>query len=89
MSLYIWYVLNQFLLVGSEASDGEMTPHLDNDDHINSITAFGDFNIIGGGTQYYNGISRSDKGVLVLTIPFQHGRIQIGRFDSVFRGLSK
>ena len=77
----------QFVLVGSSDNDGKMPPHLDNDDHINAIVSVGDSNISGGATQYYNGVSKSDKGIPVLSIPFQHGRIQIGRFDSVYHGV--
>ena len=79
---------NQFMLVGSESSDGNMPPHLDNDDHINDIVLVDGFNIIVCGTKYYTGTSRSDRGVPVLTLPFHHGRVQIGRFDSVFHGVS-
>ena len=84
----MWYFFYQFVLLGSDASDGKMPLHLDNYDHINAILPVCDCNISGGETQYYNGISRSDIGVPVLTIPFQHGIIQIGRFDSVFHGVS-
>ena len=42
------------MLVLSNSSDGNMTPHLDNDEHINANVSVGDDNNIGGGTQYYN-----------------------------------
>ena len=84
MYSYMWYFFNQFVLVGIDASDEKMPPHLDNDDHINAIVSVGDSNISGGETQYYNGTTRSDRGVPVVSIPFQHGRIQIGRFDYVY-----
>ena len=58
-----------------------MPSHLNNDYHINDIVSVDDSNISGGETQYYNGITKNDRGVPVLSIPFQHGRIQIGRSD--------
>ena len=61
---------NRFVLVGNDASDGKIPPHLDNNDHINDIVSVGDCNISGGETQYNDGITRNDKGVLVLSIKF-------------------
>ena len=80
---------NQFVLVGSQKSDGMMPPHLDNDDYINAILSIGDDRIQGGCTQYYNGVSKIDRGVPTVNIPFKHGRVQIGQFDSIYHGIEK
>ena len=51
--------------------------------------SLGDGNLDGGSTVYYSGMTVQKKGEKLMTIPFQHGRVQIGYFDEVVHGAEK
>ena len=71
-----------------EEIDGEIPPHFDEKDLISVVFHCGHVHN-GGSTLYYNGISKNNIGEIVYSIPFQHGRIQIGFFQNVIHSVQK
>ena len=78
----------QLVLVGSESRYSKMNVHIDPLDYVTSIVTFGDANLKGGYTVYYDGMSSKDHGNIQQAIPFQHGRVQIGSYDKIYHGVS-
>ena len=84
----------QLVLVCIDNVNGEMPAHVDPDDLISCIFTFGELED-GGSTYYMDGL-KSGKNVSTIfhgsikhKIPFQHGRVQIGQFDSIIHGIEK
>ena len=70
-------------VLGNYADSGDGIPaHFDEKDIITALFHIGNVSE-GGGTIYYDGRSVSDKGNSMYTIPFKHGRIQIGCYNEV------
>lgn len=62
--------------------------HFDKGDICTLINSLGELSS-GGSTMYYNGTSiKKDVGELSHETPFEHGRVQIGTFDTVIHGVS-
>ena len=77
------------IVVGNFQGHGEIPLHKDNDDYINAIVSIGGTNVEGGNTVYYTGTDMKNLGTKMYSIPFQHGRIQIGYFDEIIHGADK
>ena len=61
--------------------------HIDSDDYVNAILTLGDISEKDGNTVYYNGTHKKNVGKECLSVPFLHGRLQIGFFDKIFHGV--
>ena len=61
--------------------------HIDSDDYVNAILTLGDISEKDGNTVYYNGTHKKNVGNECLSVPFLHGRLQIGFFDKIFHGV--
>ena len=74
---------NHMSLLGNLNDEvGDIEPHTDNDDIITALFHVGNPSS-GGGTSYYSGLSKKDKGNTYINVPFQHGRLQIGFFNNI------
>ena len=81
-------IFTQTTIVGEvENIEHQMPLHFDKQDVISCIVTLG-ANVSGGPAIYHSGITDKDPKDLVLSIPFEHGRIQIGTFSSVLHGIS-
>ena len=60
--------------------------HLDDNDYDTSFLSFGTDSIVGGETLYYNGTSEDAIGSQILSVPYQHGRLQIVFYDKRYNG---
>jgi len=65
-----------------EEKDVRIEPHLDEEDVITALFHVGK-PTLGGNTQYYSGSSKDDIGKMVYSVPFEHGRLQIGYFNNI------
>ena len=74
-------------LIGNLDIDGggSIKEHVDSEDIITALFHIGEPKN-GGNTLYYNGIKKENKGNLVQSIEFQHGRLQIGFFNEIVHG---
>ena len=77
------------IVIGNFSGSGEIPIHKDSDDYINTIVSIGGNDVIGGSTVYYSGNSMKNIGKKQYTIPFKHGRVQIGYFDEIIHGADK
>ena len=68
--------------------ENDIPVHIDEDDYINAILTLGDISNDGGSTVYYTGVHQNDTGKICYSVPFEHGRLQIGFFDQVYHGVS-
>ena len=76
-------------IVGTfEEIDGEIPPHLDEKDHISVVFHCGHVKN-GGETVYYDGVSKKNIGNPVYSVPFEHGRVQIGFYQNVIHSVNK
>ena len=64
-----------------------MPAHFDKCDKISCLVTFGK-DIVGGNTVYHDGCSPKKQGVPVMSVPFSHGRIQIGTYCSLLHSIS-
>ena len=81
-------IFSHMTILGNGSIDGEGIPcHLDEKDIISVVLHLGEVKY-GGFTKYYNGSSIKNKGELKKSIPFQHGRIQIGFFNQIIHEVS-
>ena len=78
----------QMVVVGPEGNkEGEIPLHLDSGDYINVLVHIGDSSVEGGEIGYHDGMTKKDKGKMVLSHRFKHGRVQVGySFDRVYHG---
>ena len=74
------------IVVGNFKGSGVIPLHKDTDDYITALVSIGDSEIVGGNTTYYSGKDINMCGKKIYTIPFKHGRIQIGFFDEIIHG---
>lgn len=81
---------NHMTLLGKCAyEDGSaILPHTDEEDVITALFHMGKPES-GGDTLYYSGKGNKDHGKLVHTVPFQHGRLQVGFFDETVHAAGK
>lgn len=70
-------IFTQMVIIGDGTPDRDISLHKDNGDLITCIITFGDISS-GGSTQYFD-----NEGLLMMNIPFLHGRVQVGCFDEV------
>ena len=68
-------------VIGRMANTGEVPIHFDEKDCITALIHLGSVTE-GGSTQYFNGSTVKDIGALSKSIPFVHGQIQIGCFNT-------
>jgi len=74
---------NHMSLLGNLNDEvGNIEQHTNNDDIITALFHVGN-PISRGGTSYYSGLSKKDKGNTFINVPFQHGHLQIGFFDNI------
>ena len=66
--------------------DGEMPIHFDERDLISCVFHLGRVQK-GGSTSYYDGCKADDPGQRIHQVPFHHGTLQIGFFNSVLHGV--
>ena len=83
-------IFTQLSIVGSFPTEGSgaMSPHVDMHDIVSCVVTIGNLTY-GGSTKYYDGHSNNDRGKLLLDVPFQHGRIQIGCYSDIYHEVSK
>ena len=74
------------IAVGDLKPNGNIPMHLDENDYVTALISIGTDNIVGGETVYYNGISEDALGSQILSVPYQHGRLQIGFYDHIYHG---
>ena len=79
--------INQLILIGEMDSSGYMPVHFDQDDAINGVVTFGDIKMIGGSTDFFDGVSESDIGNLITQVPFMNRMVIIGEFSKVLHGV--
>ena len=63
-----------------------MPLHLDKNDLLSCILTLGEIES-GGATQYYSGNKIENNNKLLHTVEFDHGQIQIGRYDEIIHGV--
>ena len=83
-------IFTQCVIVGDTvlSSHGGIYPHLDDKDVITCIITLGEVTK-GGATIYYSGLKEKNPLNPVLSVPFEHGRIQIGSFSTVVHGVEQ
>lgn len=87
-------IFNQMILIGELNNSGDMKLHIDKDDAISCILHLGEVKS-GGNTMYYNGLRAGknipvcNNGNLMHSVPFEHGRLQIGMYKDVVHGVSQ
>ena len=69
-----------------EEVNAEIPPHFDEKDLISVVFHAGKIKS-GGETIYYDGCKKNDIGNVVYSMPFQHGRIQIGFYQNVIHSV--
>jgi hypothetical protein len=74
------------IAVGDLKQDGNIPMHLDDNDYVTALICIGAVRIVGGETVYYNGTSEDALGSQILSVPRQHGRLQIGFYDNIYHG---
>ena len=85
-------IFNQMIMIGELDTNGDMNLHVDKEDAISCILHLGEVKK-GGSTNYYSGlkagknIPSSMNGHLVHSVPFEHGRLQIGLYKDVIHGV--
>ena len=83
---------NQMIMIGELDRNGDMNLHVDKEDAVSCVLHLGEVNK-GGSTNYYNGLKAgknvpaSFNGDLVHSVPFEHGRLQIGLYKDVIHGV--
>ena len=80
-------IFHQMIVIGDSRYSGHCNVHFDNKDMIACILTIGN-PLSGGSTNYFNGLSPSDKGNLICKVPFQHGRLQICLFGEILHSVS-
>ena len=68
--------------MGSMSNGAEVPIHFDEKDVITALFHFGCVSE-NGSTDYFNGCSVKESGVVSKSIPFEHGRLQIGCYSKV------
>lgn len=87
-------IFNQMIVIGKLDHNSEIVNHVDKDDAISCILTLGDITS-GGATNYYDGLKAGTNvptymnGNLMHSVPFQHGRLQIGNYRDIVHGVSK
>lgn len=73
---------NHMTLLGkcSFEKGASISPHRDEEDIITALFHLGK-PTSGGATIYYSGVDKKDPGKLIHTVPFEHGRLQIGFYN--------
>ena len=82
------FFTSMFIIGDLREMEGDVPPHLDKHDHINSVLYFGLGNVSGGHSIHFNGIKIDSKHI-AFKRSFQHGQLQIGNFDKVIHGASE
>ena len=75
------------LRIDEKEKEHNIPIHIDTDDYVNAILTLGDISEKDGNTVYYNGTHKKSVGRECLSIPFLHGRLQIGFFDKIYHGV--
>lgn len=85
-------IFNQMIMIGEMKQNSNINLHVDKDDAISCILHLGKVTS-GGSTNYYNGLKAGKNvptclnGQLVHSVPFEHGRIQIGFYKDIVHGV--
>ena len=85
-------IFNQMIVIGEINKNTDMKLHMDKDDAISCILHLGKVSS-GGSTNYYDGLKAGSNipscmnGKLVHSVPFEHGRLQIGMFKDIVHGI--
>ena len=83
------FFTQMIILCSKKGKDCCVIPtHIDEDDVVNAILTLGDISNGEGSTVYYDGITSKETGNEYVSIPFKHGRLQIGFFDQVYHGVT-
>ena len=69
-----------------EQVNGTIPPHFDEKDLISVVFHAGHVKH-GGATIYYDGTKKKSIGNRIFSMPYQHGRIQIGFFQNVIHSV--
>ena len=85
-------IFNQMIVIGELNKSTDMKLHIDKDDAIACILHLGKVSL-GGSTNYYDGLKAGKNvpscmnGKLVHSVPFEHGRLQIGMYKDIVHGV--
>ena len=74
------------VVVGEDQISSDMPLHLDKNDLLSCILTLGELES-GGATQYYSGKKIQSSNELLHNVEFNHGQIQIGRYDEIIHGV--
>ena len=78
----------QMIIVGDLNSEGYIPLHTDRNDHFNALLSIGETNDQHGSTMYFSGDQKCNEEI-ICSLPFQHGRLQIGSFSKILHGTQK
>ena len=85
-------IFNQMIVIGELEKNTDMKVHIDKDDAIACILHLGKVSS-GGSTNYFDGLKAGKNvpsimnGKLVHSVPFEHGRLQIGMYKDIVHGV--
>lgn len=85
-------IFTQLAIVGkypNADSTGEIPLHRDNKDIISCVVTFGTVEEGSGSTIFHDGIDDKQQGNEIYSLPFKHGRIQIGTYSEILHEVTK